>query len=125
MDYLKMINGGTKKASYYRDVIMQYYDEDFDIFSIPDLTDCYKNVSFAQFDAYHECMKFSRDYVDFLNSRGWNATIDDMGVISHNSKCFTFASIIRVYCADCGYEDDFLYFKAIVITPTKKFIVIL
>ena len=116
MEFLRV--GHVSEARKYRAVM-----ESFKCKPIPSIWGAYKKPSCAKVSAYDECAFYSRDYVDFLRSRGYKARLIDWGVISYNSRFFTFAAIVRMSDIENGLDETDV---AIIMKPSgDKFEVVL
>ena len=125
MEMLRQYVNGERKQIIYSQKIANYCfklgGETY--YDIPFLNQVYKKPSMNKQVAYSKCFTFLNDYVKYLNSTGyWSCKISAWGVISSNTNFFTFAGIIS--CFDENYVKR-LYYKALIITPTDKFEILL
>lgn len=126
MEYLELLDPQTKKSRVYADKVKSFAREsDRNFYCMPELHNCYRKPSEIKQEAYRRCIDFCENYVRACNAHGANNGIKDFGVISHNTRFFTFACVVGVYATAPKIAGCWLYDKAIIITPTKMFEIIL
>lgn len=126
MEYLKLLDPQTKKSRVYADMVKSFaWEGDSKFYCIPGLHNRYSKPSEIKQEVYRRCIDFCQKYVKELNANGWNCGIKDYGVISYNAQFFTFACVVGTYATAPKIAGQWLYDKAIIITPSKMFEIIL
>lgn len=126
MEYLKLLDPCTKKSRFFSDKVKSFATDSYNNFyCIHGLRDCYIRPSENKKAVYDRCIDFCEKYVRACNDNGANNGIKDYGVISHNDSFFTFACVVGVYATAPEIDGRWLYDKAIIITPSKMFEIIL
>lgn len=126
MEYLKFLDPQTKESRAFSDKIKSFsFESETNAYCIPGLYSCYAKPSNIKADIYSRCIDFCQKYVKELNAIGWDCGIKDYGIISYNCNFFTFACVVGVYATSPKIAGQWLYDKAIIITPSKMFEIIL
>ena len=91
---------------------------------LPALDRCYRKYSFSKLSAYNTCYNIVNGYVDMCNraASGENKMVRqivDYGVLSFNSRVFTFGAVINRHSENFDLEKN----EYIVITKTNVSII--